>query len=276
MKTPILKPGFEFIFALSLIVILGLPPMLMAQNQKDVEIKIENGDTTVNGKSIKDLSAAEKKNALRDIKHLSNDGMAGNSGSNTKVYFFKRGDSVGRKHMMTENIIIKRDSTRNRPGRDNMAFRKQSMDDRMLRMERNSNDDMLGPKGIRSETRNSQSFHYINTDNDGISTHLSFHISEVSNDDLKKMPHIEGARLTITDLNIVPEFAAGKILLLFTLPSKGIAEVKLVDSEGNIVWNEKASGGNFSKSFAMGLNGIYYLQVKQGGGIAVKRILKDE
>ncbi len=75
MKKFFLKPGFEFIFSLSLIVILGLPPILLAQNQKDVEIKIVNGDTTVNGKNIKELSADDRKNALRDIKHINDDGM---------------------------------------------------------------------------------------------------------------------------------------------------------------------------------------------------------
>ena len=37
MKKLSFKPCFEFIFALSLIAILGLPPVLMAQNQKDME-----------------------------------------------------------------------------------------------------------------------------------------------------------------------------------------------------------------------------------------------
>jgi len=37
MKKLILKPGFEAIFALSLIVILGLPPVLLAQNKKEAD-----------------------------------------------------------------------------------------------------------------------------------------------------------------------------------------------------------------------------------------------
>jgi len=90
------------------------------------------------------------------------------------------------------------------------------------------------------------------------------------------MPHIEGPRLDITDLNIVPQFSTGKTLLLFTLPSKGAAEVKLINSEGKELWSEKTTGINFTKSFVIGLNGIYYLQVKQGNGIAVKRIMKEE
>ena len=124
--------------------------------------------------------------------------------------------------------------------------------------------------------RNSQSFNYVNTDNNNISTRISFNVSDVTNDDLKRMPHIEGPRLEISDLNLVPQFSTGKTLVIFSLPSKAVAEVKLVDSQGNILWTEKASGGSFTKSFVMGLNGIYYLQVKQGNGVAVKRIMKEE
>src|SRR5580698_10644260 len=118
MKTPILKPGFEFIFALSLIAILGLPPMLMAQDQKDVEIKIMNGDTTVNGKNIKDLSPAERKYALRDIRHLSGDDVLNNDGGKHKVFVFRRRDSSmtmngDRGKMITGAVIIQKDSAGN-------------------------------------------------------------------------------------------------------------------------------------------------------------------
>jgi hypothetical protein len=90
------------------------------------------------------------------------------------------------------------------------------------------------------------------------------------------MPHIEGPRLEISDLNLVPEFSTGKTMLIFSLPGKAAAEVKLVDSEGKILWTEKSTGGRFTKSFVLGLNGIYYLQVQQGNGVAVKRIFKEE
>jgi hypothetical protein len=62
-----IKPNFEFIFSVSLIAILGLPPLVLAQNQKNIEIKIVNGDTTINGKDIKKLSAQERKEALAEI-----------------------------------------------------------------------------------------------------------------------------------------------------------------------------------------------------------------
>src|ERR1700688_3812055 len=88
MKKSLIKPGFEFIFALSLIAILGLPPLLMAQNQKDVEITIQNGDTIINGKNIKELSAKDRQAALKDINHLSDN-------DSSHSYTFKRKDSIG-------------------------------------------------------------------------------------------------------------------------------------------------------------------------------------
>src|SRR5580704_7625186 len=146
MKKFFLNPGFEFIFSLSLIVILGLPPVLLAQTQKDVEIKIENGDTTVNGKNIKDLSATDRQNALRDIRHINDDGSQ-------HVYSFKRKDTLDgksehfrlrirketgdRQSTITENIIVK-DSLGNivevKPGRHKLtdpkfAFKYRSNDD---------------------------------------------------------------------------------------------------------------------------------------------------
>src|ERR1700744_2062914 len=70
LKLRLIKPGFEVIFALSIMAVIGLPPLVFAQNIKDVEIKITNGDTLVNGKNIKDLSEADRKDALKDIDKL--------------------------------------------------------------------------------------------------------------------------------------------------------------------------------------------------------------
>jgi len=289
MKKFLSKPGFEFIFSLSLIVILGLPPVLLAQNQKDVEIKIENGDTTVNGKNIKTLSPADRQNALKDINHLNGQVsitvFKGGDGDK-HMYLFKRRDTLGNKgnrvgfwnngtengehqRMVTENIVI-RDSLGNivevKPGKTpkGMRFR-----------ERDFDRPFTSPM-MRFDRRNTQNFDYVNTDNEGISTRVSYHVSEASNDDLKRMPHVEGGKFEIENLNLVPEFTSGKTLLMFNLPSKAVAEVKLHDSEGRLLWSEKSVNGNFSKTFTLGLNGIYYLQIKQGNSIAIKRIVKEE
>jgi hypothetical protein len=293
MKKSLIKPSFEFIFALSLIAILGLPPLLMAQNQKDVEISIQHGDTIINGKNIKELSAKDKQAALKDINRLSDN-------DNSHSYTFKRKDSVdGRvshfefhkrgsenndhSPLTSENIVIK-DSLGNimmvKRGRVKQMntrsdFKFNGNDDLLNRPElpeRNFGGSLL----MRSDRRNSQNFDFVNIDNDGISTHIRFHVSEISDEDLKRMPHVEGPKFEIEDLNIVPEFSTGKTLMTFNLPGKTVADVKLIDSEGKLIWNEKVSGGRFMKSFVMGLNGIYYLQIKQGNSFALKRILKEE
>jgi hypothetical protein len=290
MKKFFFKPGLEFIFSISLIAILGLPPMLMAQNTKDVEIKIENGDTTVNGKNIKELSPADRKSALRDIKHIEGD-KSGN------VYFFNKTDTSrgkaqrfefrqridqngDRQPMITGRVII-RDSM----GNIRLRTNRRRLTDSTMTFKFRRFDGMPGSPGfgnrpggdrMMDERRNSQNFDYSTTDNDGIVTHIRFHISEASNEDLKKMPHVEGGKFEITDLNIVPEFSSGKTLIIFDLPTKTLAEVNLIDSEGKILWNEKTTSGSFSKTFVMGLNGMYYLQIKQGNYIAIKRIMKEE
>jgi len=291
MRTPFLKPGFEFIFSLSLLAILGLPPMLMAQNQKDVEIKIVNGDTTVNGKNIKELSAEDRKSALKDINHLSSGLAASGDDGKKHVFMFKRRDTLGggrmKRRQFTESIVINTDTMSNvtemRPGNAGQMKKRMSfqirpdggMPDRG-RVRGRINEGPYGGLQGRFERRNSQNFSYVNTDNEGISTRVTFHVSEVSNDDLQRMPHIEGGKLELTDLNIVPEFSTGKTLLMFNLPAKTAGTVSLLDSEGKALWTEKFVGASFSKSFVLGLNGIYYLQVKQGNSIGVKRIMKEE
>jgi len=282
MKKFFFKPGFEFVFALSLIAILGLPPMLMAQNQKDSEIKIINGDTTVNGKNIKELSPKDRQNALSDIKHL-------NADSNSRVHFFMRKDSGGRRvnrmemrRKMQDNGVHQPEITQDIIVKDSLGHtiitkttRPRPFDTRIDMNERNFGE-RLSPPLRPFERKNSQRFDYITTDNEGISTHLSFRVTEISNEDLKKMPHVEGGKFEITDLNLVPEFSTGKTLIMLSLPSKAIADIKLIDSQGKVLWNDKTNTGSFSKSFVIGLNGIYYLQIKQGNNIAIKKIVKEE
>jgi hypothetical protein len=286
MKTHFFKPGFELIFSVSLIAILGLPPMLMAQNQKDLDIKISNGDTTVNGKNIRGLSAAERKDALSDIRHMS----GADNGATT--FSFRRRDTLGgrikrieiRKRtgnsMFGDSITRVEQYSTGRNGNSNprMTFRYRFNDNGVDGGDLNNRNfgDGINIPMTRFERRNSQNFHYINIDKDGISTHVSFEVSEVSNDDLKRMPYVEGGKFEIIDLNLVPEFSTGKTLLMFNLPVKTTAEVKLTDDEGKVLWTEKAIGGSFKKAFVFGLNGVYFLQISQGHNVSIKKIIKEE
>ena len=156
-----------------------------------------------------------------------------------------------------------------RPGRRRTIESKMELDQRNF-------DGRSGVTMRPTERRVTQSFDYVNTDNEGISTRVRFRVSEISNEDLKKMPHVEGGKFEITDLNLVPEFSTGKTLLMFNLPAKTLADVKLINDEGKVMWNDKSTDGKFIKSFVLGLNGIYYLQIKQGNNIAIKRIVKEE
>ncbi|HWD88769.1 MAG TPA: hypothetical protein VG367_11625 [Mucilaginibacter sp.] len=301
MKNSPLKPGFEFIFAMSLIAIIGLPPIVFAQNTKikDIDIRITNGDTTVNGKNIKDLSPEQRKDALKDIQNLNGDDkpMAGN-----QRFYIRRGGSsdTGR------NVVIERRRFNN--GDRGFAFRGDSMhtfqfrykapggkDSMMtynfrmnpdLRMEprefefrnRDFNFNMRPMRGMefRMNRRNSQHFSYSTTGSDGMITNVNFMVSDASPERIKQLTGSQKADLELSDLSLVPEFTSGKTLLMFSLPAHTAADVKFMDHDGKVLWTDKSMNGSFSKSFPLGLNGSYLLEVRQGGKAALKRIVKEE
>src|ERR1700743_1135164 len=101
MKKHWIKPGFEFIFALSLITIMALPRLVFAQGTKDVEIKIINGDTTINGKNIKELSPDQRKQALKDIGNLEQPNGMGRQ----QIFIKKRGipDTISRRVIIADH-----------------------------------------------------------------------------------------------------------------------------------------------------------------------------
>ncbi|MGN6177561.1 MAG: hypothetical protein ACTHNW_00155 [Mucilaginibacter sp.] len=263
MKTRIFNPGFEFIFTLAILAIFGLPPLVMAQNAKDIQISITNGDTTVNGKSIKDLTQKERQEALKDINTIASIPPAApqppmaNGQRMKRTYRFQKKDSV-----VAFNYHVSPDERK-------MAMHSRA-DERMR--ERNPAFDF--------DRKNSQVFNYITTDNNGISTHVTYRVSEptdglshVGTDPDRKDQH---EKLNLTDLNIVPQFSAGKTVIMFSLPSSLAADVQFEDSKGNLIWSAKATGGSFTKAFPLGLNGVYYLRVEQKGKLAVKKILRDQ
>jgi len=298
MKKLSIKPGFEFIFALSIIAIIGLPPLVFAQNTKDIEIKITNGDTVVNGKNIKDLSPADRKEALNDIDNLGNMTWQ-------RAMFKKRGpgDTTGGEQViirdgdpnnMVQGFVLKNDSSLHRMkfrfrgpnGKDSMmSFNYRINPDRDLRFEprdfdlndRDFNTPMIRGREFRiMNRRNTQNFSYSTTGSDGISTHVNFSVSDVPPERTKKVTGSDKTELELTDLSFVPEFTSGKTLLLFSLPAHTAAGVKFMDHDGKVIWTEKSINGSFSKSFTLGLNGIYMLEVQQGGKTALKRIVKEE
>ncbi|HTD99337.1 MAG TPA: T9SS type A sorting domain-containing protein [Mucilaginibacter sp.] len=296
MRTLFKKPGFELIFSLSLIAIMALPPLVFGQDKKDLEIRINNGDTVINGKNIKSLSTGERKQALKDIENLGSLNPArhrmfirkrGSADTGTKritIDRFQYNNGDGDREMV-ERLPFKRDSAgrtfkyrlRRPNGADSTLafnFRMEGPEPRIEEREWGFNDRHRGPR-MAFMRRNTQSFDYTNTGTDGISTHVSFRVTDPMPEKLKEMGGTEKNSLELKDLNLVPEFSSGKTALMFSLPSRTVAEVKLTDHDGKLIWGDKAINGNFRKSFGLGLNGVYFLQVKQAGKVAVKRIVKE-
>lgn len=306
MKKHLPKPGFELIFALSLIAIFALPPLVFAQNTKNrnMDIAITNGDTIVNGKNIKDLSADQRKEVLKDIQNLSDDHDKLMSGDQ-RFIIRSRGRDTGKNFIIERrrgdrDFVVRSDSMhtmkfryRIGDGKDSvMTFNYRMMPDREFRVNpdrefridprefefRNRDFDMPAMRGIELRMRrpNSQHFSYSNTGSDGMTTNVNFNVSDASPERTKQLTGSEKADLQLSDLNLVPEFTSGKTLLMFSLPARAAADVKFMDHEGKVIWSEKSMNGSFSKSFALSLNGVYLLEVKQGGKTALKRIVKEE
>ncbi len=298
MKTHFTKLGFELIFSLSLILIMVLPPMVFAQkNVKDLEIKIANGDTIINGKNIKDLSFDERKQALKDMKNIHY--LKGNIKNH--IIIKKSSPSDGNNEVVIENQLMDNDAPEimedahimNDPANHELKSRIKLLHDKDSTFAFNYRINPMRGRIMEDRARNlsfsfrehpielmhhknMQSFNYVNVGNDGISTHISFRVTDASPEKTKAMAGVEKNDLAITDLNLVPEFSSGKTVLTFNLQTKASAEVKLTDSDGKTIWNDKTANGNFTKSFTLGLNGVYYLQVKQGNKTTVKRVVKED
>ncbi|WP_158534928.1 T9SS type A sorting domain-containing protein [Mucilaginibacter hurinus] len=312
MKQSILKPGFECVFALSLAAIVGLPPLVMGQDkqendyQKQITVKMKGSDTMVNSKRIKDMPATgrdevsedilvdtrtftlkpqpdekrrrfvikrkphgEKSDILIDRRALDRDEMPGHEMEEGVMI----NDSLGKKLGLKLKVL------REAPG---LAFNNGLTDDHSIDSDGSLND-VTRVRGFRLGRTfdnlvkpNSQSFNYTSTDADGISTHVSYRINAASAEKLKMIAGVNTATLQLKDIHISPEFSTGKTTLTFNLPAKTAAEVQFKDSQGKLLWSDKAVNGAFSKTFVLGLNGAYYLQVKQGMDIAVKRVVKED
>jgi len=271
-----------------------LPLLVYAQGNKNMDITIINGDTTINGKNIKELSARDREQAMKDIGNLSGPETNGRQ----RIVFKRRSlTDTGSKDIVFKRRFFKdEDLTENRRFFNDSAkhvfkFRMKRPDGAdstftfNYKMSDNPDEffnDHMGDFKYRMRERenfrhrNVQRFDYTNTGNDGISTHTSFRVSDASAEKIKNVTGGEKAELELGDLNLVPEFSSGKTLLMFNLATKTAAEVKFTDSEGKLIWSAKAINSEFSKSFPLGLNGVYFLQVKQGGKVALKRVVKED
>ena len=269
MKKRVFNSSFEVLFTAGIVVALALPQLLFAQKHKEVNISIHNNDTTFNGKNLKDMKPTEKQEALTEINktvkpkaprsmNWAMETHTNRPDSNLVKVFTYRADSVSSLiNDMRGAIEARVRAERPAPMMDGMGYNNRPLRIRTGRM------------------GNTQNFDYNNTDKDGISTHVSYHVTEAFTEVAKKVSGVEKSDLDLQDLTLTPQFTAGKTTLAFTLPAKTAADVQLTDSEGKSIWKEKATTASFNKSFTWGLNGVYYLVVKQGGKTAVKRIVKE-
>ncbi|MCJ8210522.1 T9SS type A sorting domain-containing protein [Mucilaginibacter sp. RS28] len=320
--------GFELLFALGVAAIFILPSIVMAQGTRNLDIRISNGDTVINGKNIKELDPQQRRQAQEDINRISAPrGMRVRPGLrpfenreprdlnnlNDEVRIEKRGDEWvmaedhgpaplnGELHVRrigpgNNQIIIRRkgdvlvdsavamdsgvktDSVRVYSFQETIQPPRPHGDDFFSVPEHREmfSDRLRGGRMGGFARRNSQNFTFENTDGSGITTRISYRVNEVAGQRLKRVAGVEKAELNITDLKLVPDFTSGKTTLMFALPAKGAATVAMTDSEGKPLWEEKAAGASFNKTFALPLNGIYYLKVKQGGKLAIKEIIKED
>jgi hypothetical protein len=291
MKKKLLNPSFDFVFALGIISMLLLPPMVMAQQPpKQLKVIIENNDTTINGKNIKDLSATERKKALKDMAEVSKDNIISSTGDVngvTGVTYIR-----GRVGAETKGVRVEHDGAGDKHIQQNFSFKMDTAEHhwtintndinargaKFAQGFRFYNDDKKNEHRMmrmgREGKRNSQSFNYANTNKDGFSTQISYNASDVNPETAKRISGAEKPEISIDDLMLTPSFSTGKTNLSFSLPEKGSAEVLFKDSDGKVLWTDKTNG-TFNKSFELPQNGIYYLQVKQGNKTGLRRIVKE-
>ncbi|MBE9586097.1 T9SS type A sorting domain-containing protein [Mucilaginibacter sp. JRF] len=304
MKKLLSNPGFESIFALSLAAIIGLPPLVLAQDKKKdterivskhVEVRIKDGDTTINGKNLKYLKGKDREEALSYMPDA--DGLAAIVPDQKARIIVKRRNSDGKDVVIErrelngddvsvfadndvfvtdslgKNIDIKIKKMTELP---TIAFDYNNGDKSMLTAPRFRTYTMTGRPFNGFGSRNTQNFNYNNVDNEGISTNISYSVSDAVKGKNNKLNGIEENRLDLKSINLAPDFSTGNTTVSFTLDSKTAADVQFKDSQGKILWTGKASAGKFTRAFSLPLNGVYYLQVKQGSKTALKRIVKED
>lgn len=268
--------GFEFIFSISLILIMALPPFVLAQSRKSIDIRIMNGDTTVNGKAISTLSAAEHADALAAIKDApvppptpgANTGMMLKQNNNQKTIVIER------------NIVRTNEDA---PGTDKRVRVKRLRTDSAFTYHLDTDlpqMDMVPLPGSRPDrlielSPNSQNFTFTNTDNDGIVTNVHYTVANAGAEKLKAISGVSQAANLIADLNMGYEFTTGRTLLNLNFPVAGQKEITFYGSAGSIIWADKTSALTYSRKFALPVNGLFYLQVKQGAKLALKKIVKE-
>lgn len=282
--------------------IICLPPLVSAQDKKKdtekivskrIEVRIKDGDTTINGKNIKELKGKERDEALSYLP--GNDGAhfgffdgdnkrhviikRKGKGDDTDVIIERRDLNNGDTRFFIDNGVLVTDSLAKnldikRLGDPAIAFNYRrnwingpSPEYTLLSSER---------LPVSYHRRNTQSFNYNNVDSEGISTNISYRVIDAPNAASAKTGKPEANSLDLESIYLTPNFSTGNTILSFTLDSKVTAEVTFKNSDNKVLWTDKAPNGKFTRAFALPLNGAYYLTVKQGSKSITKRIVKED
>lgn len=272
----------------------------IAQDREDRirTLTITNGDTVVNGKQLSKLSKKEQEKVRKELREMENpagsritadrevrvfsrksgkDGVIGPERKGEKriyrevrpgsahVYRFREGDDV--LELYADSVSPMRVDSLNRfhgriyVPRDFSVPIPNSVRPGFPRTR------IAGPG-----EKNSQTFYFNHTDNEGIATRISIDVRDAEASKVKEYSGKEKAELEVRDLGFAPRFSSGDMMIMFSL--KGNADVKLFDSGKNLVFSGKADG-EFSRKVSLPKNGVYYLVIDQNGRVAVKQIVKQ-
>jgi hypothetical protein len=285
------------------------------QNKEIKEVRtsimIMDGDSVMNWKKFSELPESEKMELRKNSKGLnsrqlriSNDAPHSNAskviifnsdgmdsvitdGTNQRVFNFKDGNQ----HMQ---IQVKTDSESDDKDGQNVerkiVIHKKGMLDmglyegepengigapQILKRIADGNMDF-----VRADKPNSSRFNYAITDKNGYTTRTQISILEPNKADLKGVFNNENIAintLAVDDLVLSPNYSSGKITLSFTATTKGVLAVKLVDTDGKILFSENKAifDNNYTKQFVLAKNGIYYLEVSQAGKTYIRKLIKN-
>lgn len=313
MKKSYQKPGFESVFYIGILLLMVLPALVFAQQglSRSLTIVIKNKDTIINGKNINTLKPKDRKEALKAFNDLATDTPAYLSKQIFRNRLDRRMpyDSMARFQFRADTgrrIMLRRrfnsngsradsamayhspvDSNSRVTGmrmeryhtygpKDHMPTMRPNMNNyRMPYFDGRGHSDTWGMDRRAHDTRERQDFEYRSTDKNNFSTGISFHVSAAPIEIVKQLTGTEKVDLDIYNLVFTPEFTTGKTMLMLSLPSAAVATITLTDTDGKPLWRENSTGSKFSKTFALTMNGIYYLVVKQGVKSTVKKVVKE-
>nr|MBC7614423.1 T9SS type A sorting domain-containing protein [Pseudopedobacter sp.] len=284
--------------------------------QEKLEITINNGDTTVNGKNFKNITEDEKIALRKKFEPIEGRKLritTNPAGYNKRVRMIRKGDGdiaeldSGRMRLYSfnkdgkdMNFEVKMDSLRK-----NMIFFSQDSNKEVRevfvkRFGEGANIDweMVHPRISRGQDMtpmqmnsdramtirrpnmpNSSHFDFTTTDKDGFTTEQHIMVMDAGKLDFINLLKGKSSMnsLEIKNLIFYPNFSNGKTIITFQAPTKASIEVILLNNQGEILFSENKTltAEVYSKDLPLNKNGIYFLEVKQGGKSFIKKIIKN-